>query len=205
MDPSSLNGGTVIAMRGDGCVTIGSDLRLGSRFLTIMNDKEKVYKFGDRLFLGLTGLATDAQTIVQRLHYRKNAYELRENRPMKPKTFMHMLSNMQYEKRFGSYFCEPIVAGLDPVTFEPYIAANDSIGCIDAPEDFVGAGTGQMQLIGTLESFWEKNMDPDSLFEATAQSLLSAIERDASSGWGAVVYTVTKEGVVGKSLKARLD
>jgi len=205
MDIDSYNGGSVVAMRGDGCVTIGSDLRLGTRFLTIVTDKEKIYKFGDRLYLGLGGLATDAQTMVQRLQFRKNSYELRENRPMKPKTFMTMLSNMQYEKRFGPYFCEPVVAGLHPITFEPYIAGADSIGCMDEPEDFVAVGTAAPEIAGMCESFWEKNMDPDSLFEATAQSLLSALERDAASGWGAVVYTITKDGISVKSLKARLD
>ena len=28
---------------------------------------------------------------------------------------------MLYERRFGPFFVEPIVAGLDPVTFQPYI------------------------------------------------------------------------------------
>ena len=28
---------------------------------------------------------------------------------------------MLYERRFGPFFVEPIVAGLDPVTFKPYI------------------------------------------------------------------------------------
>ena len=31
------------------------------------------------------------------------------------------VSNMLYERRFGPFFVEPIVAGLDPVTFKPYI------------------------------------------------------------------------------------
>lgn len=38
-------------------------------------------------------------------------------------------------------------------------------------------------------------MNADELFEATAQSILSALERDAASGWGAVVYTITKDKV----------
>lgn len=38
-------------------------------------------------------------------------------------------------------------------------------------------------------------MKPDELFEATAQAMLSALERDAASGWGAVVYTITPEKV----------
>lgn len=38
-------------------------------------------------------------------------------------------------------------------------------------------------------------MSPDELFEATAQSILSCLERDAASGWGVVVYTITKDKV----------
>lgn len=37
-------------------------------------------------------------------------------------------------------------------------------------------------------------MGPDELFEATAQAMLSAIDRDASSGYGVVIYTITKVG-----------
>lgn len=205
MDVFSLNGGTVIALRGKECVTVGSDLRLGSRMLTVATDKSKVYKMGDRLYVGVPGLATDAQTVVQRLTFRKNLYELRENRLIKPKTLTKMLSNMLYEKRFGPYFNEPIVAGLDPVTFEPYVACMDLIGCTTEPEDFVASGVGAVSIAGMCENYWEKSMDPDALFEATAQSLLGALERDAASGWGAVVYTITKDGVTVKTLKCRLD
>ena len=35
---------------------------------------------------------------------------------------------MLYERRFGPFFVEPIVAGLDPVTFQPYICNMDLIG-----------------------------------------------------------------------------
>lgn len=48
-------------------------------------------------------------------------------------------------------------------------------------------------------------MGPDELFEATAQSMLSALERDASSGWGALVYTITKDKVNVKTIRARMD
>ena len=47
---------------------------------------------------------------------------------MKPKTFANMVSNMLYERRFGPFFVEPIVAGLDPATGKPYICNMDLIG-----------------------------------------------------------------------------
>jgi 20S proteasome subunit beta 3 len=105
-------------------------------------------------------------------------YELREGRKMKPKTFASMLSNMLYERRyerpksqniqinklfdwnflknrlicfvyrFGPFFVEPIVAGLDPVTKEGYIYCMDLIGAITEPLDFVVGGTAEEQLLG---------------------------------------------------------
>jgi 20S proteasome subunit beta 3 len=60
--------------------------------------------------------------------------------------------------RFGPYFSEPLIAGLDPENFTPYICNMDHIGCISNPEDFVAVGTGGLQLYGICEAVWEKHM-----------------------------------------------
>ena len=44
---------------------------------------------------------------------RHNLYKLREERNMKPTTFGHMVSSMQYERRFGPLFTAPLIAGLE--------------------------------------------------------------------------------------------
>lgn len=90
--------------------------------------------------------------------------------------------------RFGPYFVEPIVAGLDPKTFEPFICSMDLIGCPNMPEDFIVAGTCTEQLYGMCEALWEPNLEPDDLFETISQALINAVDRDAISGWGAVVH-----------------
>ena len=60
--------------------------------------------------------------------------------------------------RFGPYFVEPVIAGLDPKTFEPYIASMDLIGCPMITDDFVVSGTCSEQMYGMCESLWEPNM-----------------------------------------------
>jgi len=55
------------------------------------------------------------------------------------------------------------------------------------------------------ESLYRPDMDPEELFEVTSQALLSAVDRDALSGWGAVVHLITPEGVTTRRLKARMD
>lgn len=50
-------------MAGKDCVAIGSDLRFGVQLATLATDYKKIYKINDRLFLGLGGLGTDAETL----------------------------------------------------------------------------------------------------------------------------------------------
>lgn len=49
--------------------------------------------------MGLSGLASDIQTLEQLLRFRLNMYRLREEREIKPETFSALLSHMLYEKR----------------------------------------------------------------------------------------------------------
>lgn len=52
-----------VAMAGKECVAIASDLRFGVQLQTLATDHKKVYKIHDQLFLGLSGLASDADTL----------------------------------------------------------------------------------------------------------------------------------------------
>ncbi|OON17694.1 peptidase, T1 family, partial [Opisthorchis viverrini] len=179
-------------MAGENCVAIASDLRFGVQLQTISTDFPKVHQLGPRLFVGFAGLMTDNETVYaceqSRLQFRKNVYELRENKSIRPKTLATILANLLYERRFGSYFVEPVVAGLDHITGTPYIASTDNIGCISEPEDFVVAGTSTEQLYGMCETLWQKKMKPAELFECISQCILNAVDRDCLAGWGARVY-----------------
>lgn len=194
-----------MAMKGKNCVAIASDRRFGIQAQTVSMDFQKIFEMGPRLYIGLPGLATDVQTVSQRLKFRLNLYELRENREIKPKTFMSMVSNLLYERRFGPYFVEPVIAGLDPKTSEPFICNLDLIGCPMITEDFVVSGTCTEQLYGMCESLWVPDLEADDLFETISQALLNAVDRDAVTGWGAIVHIIEKDKVTTRTLKARMD
>lgn len=228
MSVFSYNGGVVVAMRGKDCVAIASDKRLGVKFETLALNFPKIFgkyrlyllmkqnknligwllfltEIGPQIFIGLPGLATDTITVFERLRFRVNLYELRENRRISPKTLASIVSNMLYEKRFGPYFVEPIVAGLDNKTGEPFIQAMDVIGCGQPSQDFVVSGTACEQAMGICETLWKPDMGPDELFETISQALMNAFDRDAISGWGGIVYILEKDKVTVKSLRTRMD
>ncbi|ELU08769.1 hypothetical protein CAPTEDRAFT_228896 [Capitella teleta] len=201
----SYNGSAIVAMAGKDCVAIAADRRFGIQGQTVALDFQKIYEYGPNLYMGLPGLATDVQTVAQRLKFRVNMYELRENRKMKPQTMLSVVSNLLYERRFGPYFVEPVIAGLDPKTSKPFIASLDLIGCPMITEDFVINGTCAEQLYGMCEALWEPDMSPDVLFEKVSQAMMSSCDRDAISGWGVVVHIIEKDKVTTRTLKARMD
>eukprot|EP00904_Undaria_pinnatifida_P008966 jgi/Undpi1/519/HiC_scaffold_10.g03983.m1 len=191
-------------MTGKDCVGICSDSRLGNQAQTVATDFEKIFKMGDKLMVGLPGLATDVITMKELLTFRLNLYRLREEREIKPETFSALLSHILYQKRFGPYFVEPIVAGLKEDN-KPFISAFDLIGAPVTTDDFVVGGTCTNNLYGMCESLYRPNMDKDELFETMAQALLASVDRDALSGWGGVVHIITPEGIMSKTLKGRQD
>mmetsp|Transcript_1639 Transcript_1639/g.3918 ORF Transcript_1639/g.3918 Transcript_1639/m.3918 type:complete len:205 (-) Transcript_1639:132-746(-) len=198
------NGAAIIAMAGKDCVAIAADTRLGVQAQTVACDFRKVFKINDRLFVGLGGLATDVQTVDQLLKFRQNLYELREERQMSPKVFSNVLSNLLYEKRFGPYFIEPVVAGLDENN-KPFLSGMDLIGAPVYTDDFVVTGTATGNMYGMCETLYKPDMEPEELFETLSQALLASVDRDALSGWGAVVHVITKDGVTSRELKGRQD
>lgn len=190
------NGSAIIAMCGKNCIGIASDTRLGAQAQTTATDFEKVFQMNNKICLGLPGLATDIITLRRILEWRLKGYKLRENRDMGVKTFSHLVSTMLYEKRFGPYFTEPIIAGLDGPDNKPYVCAMDLIGAPVLTDDFVVAGTSSENLYGTCEMFYKPDLEPDQLFEVLAQALLTGVDRDALSGWGCVVKILTPDKVI---------
>eukprot|EP00033_Pygsuia_biforma_P001522 GCRY01001717.1.p1 GENE.GCRY01001717.1~~GCRY01001717.1.p1 ORF type:complete len:206 (+),score=13.79 GCRY01001717.1:128-745(+) len=198
------NGGVVVAMTGKNCVAIACDKRLGAQFTTVSMNFEKLYQVHEKLYLGLAGLATDEQSLAQSVHFQTALYELREERQVEPKTFANLFANMLYQKRFGGYFVEPVIAGLGKDN-EPFVCSTDGIGAKTIPGDFVVGGTGAETLFGMCETLYRPNMEPEDLFETVSQALLNSCDRDALSGWGGVVLVITPTETIRRELKARQD
>ena len=156
------NGAAVIAMAGKNCVGIASDRRYGLRNQTISCDMKKTFQVNDKTLCGLTGLATDMQTLEQKFTFRSNMYKLREERDMSPTVFSNMVSSLLYEKRFGPYFCEPVICGLEGEENKPYLCGMDLLGAQVYTDDFILAGDCPEAMYGLCESLYKPDLDADA-------------------------------------------
>merc|ERR1712028_21552 len=175
----------------------------GIQQMTVGANMQKIFKINNQCMIGLAGLATDVQTLQQKLAFRTNLYKLREERDIKASTFANVVSSILYEKRFGPYFVEPVIVGMEDG--KPFLCATDLLGAAVYTNDYVLSGTCDENMYGACESFFKPDMNPDELFETLAQSLLAATDRDCISGWGGVVHIITKDSITTKTLKARQD
>eukprot|EP00798_Chlamydomonas_sp_ICE-L_P000054 gene54-12872_t len=175
------NGAAIVAMAGKDCVAIASDLRFGVQLQTITTDTPKIHKINDKLVLGLSGLATDAQTLLQKLQFRVNMYKLREERDIKPTTFGHLVSAVLYEKRFGPYMAGPVIAGLEE-DGTPYLCGMDSIGAMETAKDFMvqsstETGVSSSSLSEDQERLEQHTADQTHISSLSPNPLLASVIR----------------------------
>ena len=201
-------------MAGKGCVAIATDLRYGAGLRTVTSTFPKAFRQGKRCFVGFGGFATDIQSVHDEIKSRCNIYELKEGREMSPQVLANMISSLLYEHRFAPYFVEPLVAGLEKgdnnnnnnsSEWKPFLVNLDSIGAPCYTRDFTCVGTAAEGVMGVCESMWHENMEPNDLFETISQCMLSALDRDALSGWGVVVHLITPDAITTSELKCRQD
>ena len=91
------------------------------------------------------------------------------------------------------------------ISYRPYLCSMDMIGAKSQSDAFVCAGAASHSIFGTAESLWKPGMNQDELVDACANAFLSALERDCLSGYGAIIYLITEEGVTEIDLASRND
>ena len=96
---------------------------------------------------------------------------------------------------------QPIVAGVQDG--EPVLCSYDSIGAQCMIERFQCAGTGSEELMAICEAYYKPNMEREELSFKLHQILTSACDRDMLSGWGGIVYIVSKDGITTEYLKTK--
>lgn len=145
-----------------------------------------------------------------------NGRSTSERRFISPKALASLTSHILYQRKRMPYYVEPLVVGLEkllpPQTdkegqprFRPFLCSLDMIGARSQTDSFVCAGVATQSLYGTAEALWRPDVPPDELVRLCGQAFLTALERDCLSGYGALVYLITRDGIVEYDLDTRND
>jgi 20S proteasome subunit beta 3 len=243
-DPSTMNGGSLLAMAGTDCVALAVDKRFGSGGALVNIGPRCVLAPSATVLVGFTGLEGDIQSLQHELTALVSSQQSRglgfmttvsddqNHRKLSPKVMASLTSHVLYGRKQAPYYVEPLVIGLQPepaivskgasgdlsihqdesnsstlpqILYRPFLCSMDMIGATSESKSFVCAGAASKSLFGTAEALWEPNMDRERLIEVCGKAFLTALERDCFSGYGAMVYLITKDGIVEYDLAGRND
>jgi 20S proteasome subunit beta 3 len=211
-DPTTMNGGSCLAMAGDGCVALAVDKRFGSGPQMVNIAPRSVFMPHSKLMVAFTGLEGDIQSLMQELQVQVESKTSRgtllsssaKRRSISPRAMASLTSHVLYNRRQSPYYVQPLVVGLQKSssdstgtadeTAEPFLCAQDVIGAQSMSDAFVCAGVATKSLYGIAEALWRPKLSSSELAEVCGKAFLSALERDCLSGYGAVVYIMTQDG-----------
>lgn len=160
-----------------------------------------------KVMVGFTGLEGDVQSLLQELKVlskRRQSLLISSStdQAITPKALSFLTSHVLYNRR--AFLVEPVVVGLDDGA--PFLCSFDMIGAQSKSDAFVCAGVATKSIFGIAEALWRPNLNKEELVQVCGKAFLSALERDCLSGYGAVIYLMSKDGEVEQiDLVARND
>ncbi|HID60580.1 MAG TPA: proteasome subunit beta [Hadesarchaea archaeon] len=184
--------GTVVGVRCKDGIALASDTRGTYKYLVLSKRVQKIFKLGDRIGAAISGSSGDIQSLVGLLRAEANLYRLNHGRPISTKSLAQMVSNLLHGRRVFPYIVAGVISGLDEDG--PRLYFLDPVGGKLEEEKFASAGTGSTVAYGVLEQQCRDDMGLDEGTKLAAQSIKTAIERDAATGDSVAVTIIDKKG-----------
>jgi proteasome beta subunit len=193
----------------DGLV-LAADKRATAGFFIAAKKIEKIIKITDDIAVTVAGTVSDIQLLAKLIKAELKLKEIRTGKINTVKEAANLLAGIVYSniRKFSwipgiSHF---IIGGKDMSGFHVYDLSPD--GSITDVDDFVSSGSGSPMVYGVLESQYKKDITVKDGVRLAVKGINAAVQRDAASGEGIDVVTVTEKGVekvLSKEIKINLE
>ena len=181
-------------------VVLGNDNRATWGYTVTNKSTRKVFKITENIGLAAYGLIGDFQMLVKILRAQANLYELDSGSKITTKSMGKMVSNYLYSRKMFPLYTNLVIAGMDEDG--PKLYTLDAIGSL-IPEDYGTTGTGMLMSIGILEADYKPDMTVAQGEKLVEKAIKSTIKRDAMSGNGIDILTITKSGSKEKFIEVK--
>ena len=151
---------------------------------------KKLYRLDNNIGMTTAGLVGDLQVLVRYMHAEISLYRIRRGANMPVSAAATLLSNILNERKFMPYYVGLIIGGYDNKGY--HVFALDAAG--GAIEDkYASVGSGSLFVYGVLEDRWRDDLSLDEGVDLVIRGVRAAMRRDAASGDGVAVATITKD------------
>lgn len=188
-------GTTTLAMVCKDGLVVAADRRVtaGGRLVT---DKRftKVQAIEDDHIVAFSGSVSDVQLAIKIIRAQIKLDEIRRGKKLLTKEIANLMAGINYSALRSIFAISSfLLAGKDDRGFHIYEVNPD--GSIIEVIDYVGDGSGMMFTTGVFEANYRKGMSIQEGVDLAVKAVNASIQRDAASGNGIDVFTITNKGV----------
>lgn len=186
-----MKGTTTVGLLFDKGVVLATEKRATMGYMIASKKAKKVYQISERIGMTTAGGVGDAQQLVRVMTVECSLYHIRRGRTISVGAASTLLSNVLNVNRFYPYYVQLLVGGIDDKG--PSVYSVDALGGASREDEIVATGSGSPMAYGVLEDRYEGGMKEAPAIELAIRGLKAAMRRDAGSGEGIQVVTVTKD------------
>ena len=184
-------GTTTVGMVCKDGVVLATEKRATMGTLIAHKKTQKLFRIDDHIAMTTAGLVGDAQILTRYLSAEAELYRLKRDEEMSIEAAATLMANILSGRRYFPYWVQLIVGGTDSKGGHIYSldAAGGSIR-----DDYVATGSGSPYVYGVMEDHFKLNMTINEGADLAIRAISAAMKRDAASGDGLTVCTITKKG-----------
>lgn len=200
-------GTTTIGIVCKDAIVLAADKRATAAGRIILNKNvQKVFKLTENLAVTIAGTVSDIQLITKLIKAEVELKTIRTGKRPTVKEVANLLGSIIYQniRKFSTIpgITAYLLAGKDADGLHLYELSPD--GTVMKHDRYMADGSGFMHALGVLDTLYKPDISVQDGIKLAVQAINAAMQRDAATGEGIDVVTVTKEGVK-QVLAKRLD
>jgi proteasome beta subunit len=191
-------GTTTVGIKCADGIVLGADKRatLGGHIIA-NKDVDKVFKISDNIAVTIAGTVSDAQLIIKLIMAELRLKKIRTTKQPNVKETASLLGTIVYQniRKFSPFMAITgfLVGGYDKEGYHLYDVGVD--GSVLKHSNYVADGSGFMMAFGVLDTLYKDGIKVNDGLKLAVKALNAAMQRDAATGEGVDVYTITNQGV----------
>jgi proteasome beta subunit len=190
-DENRLKGTTTVGLKCSDGVVFATERRATMGNLIAHKVADKIFKIDDHIGTTIAGGVGDAQSLMKYISAEVALYRLRNGARISVESAATLTANILHSSRFYPFFVQTLIGGVDDKG--PSLFSLDPTGGLIG-DKMISTGSGSPFAYGVLEDRYHEDMDVEEGIDIAVKAINSAMERDAFSGNGILVATVTEEG-----------
>ena len=190
-------GATAVGISFNNGVLLASEQRVSFGNFLVNKNTKKTFVLTENVGAACAGMVADMNVLARQVAALSKIRKMEIRRKVPTNSVAKLMSVIMFERRYFPLLTQVIVGGYDD---KPRIYTLDPLGSL-LPDEYAAVGSGAEMALGILDAQYNSQMNEDDAKNLAIKSIRAAIQRDASSGDGIDILTISNRGKSEESLK----